>query len=181
MLQVSLLSTARGMEFLCFECFAGVHTIYCKGGAEFLCFECFAGVATIYCKGYIVSLFRGCCWCPYYLLQGVWSFFVSWMLLVSLLSATRGAEFLCFECVAGIPTICCKGCGVSLFRVYCWCPYYLLQRVWSFSISFVLLSLLMQRECRKPPTPRAGWAVVGDCVHIIGAQWKLYARKVWVG
>lgn len=30
----------------------------------------------------------------------------------------------------------------------------------------------------KTPTPRAGWAVVGDCGSIIGAQRILYARNV---
>lgn len=96
---------------------------------------------------YAVSLFRVCWWCPYYLLQGVCSFFVSSVLLVSLLSAARGMEFLCFDCVAGVLIICCKGCGVSLFRGYCWCPYYLLRGVWSFLVSSVLqVSLLMQRK-----------------------------------
>ena len=31
---------------------------------------------------------------------------------------------------------------------------------------------------RKPPTPQAGWAVVGDCGRIIGAKRKLYERNV---
>ncbi len=30
----------------------------------------------------------------------------------------------------------------------------------------------------KTPTPQAGWAVVGDCGSIIGAQRILYARNV---
>ena len=92
---------------------------------------------------YAVSLFRGCCWCPYYLLQRVWSFYVSSVLLVSLLSAAKGMAFLCFVGIAGVLTICCKGCGVSLFRGYCWCPYYLLQGVWSFFVLSVLLVSLL--------------------------------------
>ena len=31
---------------------------------------------------------------------------------------------------------------------------------------------------RTPPTPQAGWAVVGDCGRIIGAKRILYERNV---